>query len=231
MRKLVLWDVDGTLLHTDGIAGEMMRAAMAQVFGPVTRRERTFYSGKTDWRIIQDSFPDLAPEAIAENLKLFGQAYADGIGGRRDDLIARSGTMPGVVEVLQQLHGQVAQAPLTGNIIEVARIKLEVLNLLPYLNIDVGAYGDDHHDRHALVPIAAERAAKVYGHAFSGQDVVIVGDTPNDVACGRANGARTVIVATGAYTYEQLQPHAPDVLLHDLSDVEAAVVAILGGGG
>ncbi len=229
MHKLVLWDIDGTLLYTDGIASEMMRAAMGKLFGPVEKRERTFYSGKTDWQIILDSFEELVSEDVAKNMAEFCVTYASLLDSRRDDLLQRAKVMPGVMTVLEQLHNQVLQAPLTGNVAPVARLKLELLGLLPYLNYEIGGYGNDHRQRAELVQIAIERAKHLEGKLFSQQDIVIVGDTPNDIACGRANGARTVVVATGAHSYEELLQHGPDVLLEDLSDTDAAIAAILGG--
>lgn len=231
MQRLILWDVDRTLLHTDGIAGEEMRASMAQIFGPVTKRERTFYSGKTDWSIIQNSFPDFSPEAIATNMDLFCDVYAHNLNQRRDDLHQRSETLPGVVEILRQLqqHDHIIQAPLTGNIAAVAHIKLEVLGLLNYLDHDVGAYGNDAENRADLVPIAARRAAEKYGTPLNEHTIIVIGDTPHDIACGKAHNARTVAIATGPYTLDDLQRHEPDALLTDLRDTATAIVAILGG--
>jgi phosphoglycolate phosphatase-like HAD superfamily hydrolase len=229
MDKLILWDIDGTLLHTDGIASEEMRAAMRQVFGAVERRERTFYAGKTDWQIILDSFAGLSSESVAEHMEQFCAAYASLLEERSEELWERGGTMPGVVAALQGLQQHpVAQTVLTGNVAPVARLKLDVFGLLPYLNPDIGGYGNDHRERAELVRIAAERAANHYGHPFAPEHIVIVGDTPKDIACGRVHGVRTVIVATGAYSRAELLPHAPDVLLDDLRDTAAAVAAILG---
>ncbi len=228
MQKLILWDVDGTLLQTGGVAAESMRLAMAQVLGPIERTDRTFYAGKTDWQIILETFPDLMPAAVLEYLQAFSAAYVAELQRRYADLQARAKVMPGVVPVLELLQPLVAQAPLTGNIAPVAQLKLDVLGLLPYLNLAAGAYGDDHHERSCLVPIAAARAQEVYGRSFTGQDIVVVGDTPNDIRCARANGARVVAVATGPYSLSELRAHQPDALLADLSDVDAALAAILG---
>jgi phosphoglycolate phosphatase-like HAD superfamily hydrolase len=232
MHKLILWDIDGTLLYTDGIASEEMRRAMGKVFAPVERRERTFFSGKTDWQIILDSFEGslgLTSEDVAKHMPEFCVTYTSFLDSRRDDLLQRAKVLPGVMTVLEQLHNQAVQAPLTGNVAPVARLKLELLGLLPYLNYDIGGYGNDHRERAELVRIAASRAEQQYGKPFRQQDIVIVGDTPKDIACARANGARTVIVATGAHSYEELLQYGPDVLLEDLSDTDAAIAAILGG--
>ncbi|WP_129633554.1 HAD family hydrolase [Candidatus Oscillochloris fontis] len=228
MDRLILWDVDGTLLSTDGIAAAAMRIAMQVVVGPAAPMERTSYAGKTDWLIIHESFPHLGAQGVADRLHEFAAAYTAGLEQQREALRQRSQVFPGVTLLLEALRATARQAPLTGNIAAAARIKLECTDLLPLLDLEAGAYGDDHYDRNALVPIAADRAAQRYGRSFMGRQIVIVGDTPNDIACGRANGARTVAVATGPYSREELAAYAPDVLLSDLSDTEAALAAILG---
>ncbi|NJP06204.1 MAG: HAD hydrolase-like protein [Chloroflexaceae bacterium] len=230
MNKLILWDIDGTLLHTGGLAGEGMRAAMNQTFGYAPRRERTFYSGKTDRQIIHETFPELQESELLERLPAFKALYVQEMEQRRESIIADGRVMPGVLALLEHFHGQVVQAPLTGNIAPVARLKLEWLGLLAYLNTDVGAYGDDHHERARLVPIAMERASRYYRHTFAPHDVIIVGDTPHDIRCGASHDVRTVAVATGPYSIDDLEQHHPDAVLADLSDFAAARAALLGAG-
>jgi phosphoglycolate phosphatase-like HAD superfamily hydrolase len=227
MNRLILWDVDGTLLTTDGIAAEAMRAAMRLVVGPSAPMERTSYAGKTDWLIIRESFPHMGGDAVAERLHEFAAAYMAGLTLQREALAARSRVFPGVSVLLEALQGAARQAPLTGNIAAAARLKLECTGLAHLLDLEAGAYGDDHYDRACLVPVAAGRAAGRYGRAFEGAQIVIVGDTPNDIACGKANGARTVAVATGPYTAADLAAYGPDVVLPDLSDTDAALAAIM----
>lgn len=227
MDRLILWDVDGTLLSTDGIAAEAMREAMREVVGDAAPMARTHYAGKTDWQIIRESFPSMPPAEIGERLHEFTAAYLGRLQLQRAALAARSRLFPGVVRALEALGGAARQAPLTGNIAAVARIKLECVGLLPLLDLEAGAYGDDHYHRPELVPIAAARAAGRYGRAFAGRQIVVVGDTPNDIACGQANGARTVAVATGPYPLAELLAHGPDVALADLSDTDAVVAAIM----
>lgn len=228
MDKLILWDVDGTLLSTDGIAAEAMRIAIRTVVGPTVAMARTAYAGKTDWQIIRESFPSLDPAEIAERLHEFSAAYLAGLEAQRAELLARSRVFVGVPALLEALQALARQAPLTGNIAAAARIKLECTSLLPLLDLEAGAYGDDHHHRPELVPIAARRAAARYGRSFSERSIVVVGDTPHDITCGQLNGARTVAVATGPYSIEELQACAPDAILPDFSDTDAAIAAILG---
>jgi phosphoglycolate phosphatase-like HAD superfamily hydrolase len=227
MDRLILWDVDGTLLSTDGIAAEAMRAAMREVVGDAAPMARTHYAGKTDWQIIRESFPSLPPEEIAERLHEFTAAYLGRLEAQREALTARSRVFAGVTQALEALGAMARQAPLTGNIAAVARIKLEATGLLALLDLEAGAYGDDHHHRPELVPIAAARAAARYGRPFAGRQIIVVGDTPNDILCGQANGARTVAVATGPYSLEDLLAYQPDAALPDLGDTDAVLAAVL----
>lgn len=227
MERLILWDLDGTLLTTDGIAAAAMRTAIRQVVGPTAPMERTHYAGKTDWQIIREHFPSLGDAAVDERLHEFLAAYLAELELHRAELAARSKVFAGVPALLDALRGRARMAPLTGNMAAIARMKLEATGLIGYLDLEAGAYGDDHHSRPELVPLAAARAERRYGRRYAGAEIVIVGDTPNDIACGKANGARTVAVATGPYPPEELLRHGPDAVLPDLSDTEAALAAIL----
>jgi phosphoglycolate phosphatase len=228
MQRLILWDVDGTLLTTGGVSAEAMRVAMGKVLGPVDERQRHAYAGKTDWQIINETFPQIEPESVVGRLREFSAIYVAELQRRHNDLLARTRLLPGVADALLALHAQLIQAPLTGNIAAVARIKIETLGLDRYLNLEVGAYGDDHYERARLVQFAAERAAACYGRSFSGDDIIVVGDTPSDIRCGQAHGARTIAVATGPFSMEELAAHRPDALLADLSDTAALLRAIAG---
>jgi phosphoglycolate phosphatase len=229
MDLLVLWDVDGTLLSSDGISAATMRETMREIVGPAAPIARIDYAGKTDWQIIRESLPGLSPDLINLRLHEFIAAYTRRFEAQRVALAARARLFPGVVAALEALSGTVRQAPLTGNVTSVARLKLESVGLLTWLDVAAGAYGDDHHHRPALVPIAAARAAERYGRSFSDRQIVIVGDTPHDIACGQANGTRTVAVATGPYSLAELSSHNPDVVLPNLLDTAAVVNAVLGG--
>jgi phosphoglycolate phosphatase-like HAD superfamily hydrolase len=228
MQRLILWDVDGTLLTTGGVSAEAMRVAMGTVLGPVSERQRHSYAGKTDWQIINETFPHLDPEAVVGRLREFSATYVAELQRRHDDLLARARLLPGVIDALLALHEPMIQAPLTGNIAAVARIKIETLGLQRYLNLTIGGYGDDHYERARLVQFAIERATAHYERRFEGHDVVVVGDTPSDIRCGQAHGARTIAVATGPFSMEDLAAHQPDALLADLSDTAALLRAIAG---
>jgi len=228
MERLILWDVDGTLLSTDGIAATAMREAMREVVGPAAPMARTSYAGKTDWQIIRESLPSLPAEEVGARLHEFAAVYLRLLSAQQAELRARSRLFPGVRAALEALTKLAYQAPLTGNIAAVARLKLECVGLLPLLDVEAGAYGDDHHHRPELVPVAAARARARYGRTFEAAQIVVVGDTPHDIACGKASGARTVAVATGPYSLAELLSHAPDVALPDLANTDAVVAAIVG---
>jgi phosphoglycolate phosphatase-like HAD superfamily hydrolase len=229
MEKLILWDIDGTLLYSGGVAGEAMRSAMQQVYGRASVAERHSYAGKTDQQIIIETFAERAHADLLPLVEPFTTTYLRELAARREEFFARGHVLDGVVDVLGTLAGaQVVQSLLTGNLLPVARFKLDLFGLSRYFDFDAGAFGSDHHIRANLVPIAAERAAQRYGRPFAGRDVVVIGDTPNDIDCGRSAGARTVAVATGPFGVDELRAHGADAALESLSDTEAVVRAIMG---
>ena len=203
---LVLWDIDGTLVDSAGHGRFAFEEAFREVVG--REPERVDYAGRTDHQIAlamlngsHDELPDVL-EGLAANL------------ARRRDAIAAEGHIyPGVRETLSALHATdgVVQSLLTGNIEANAAVK-------------VGAYGSDPHERRSdLVAVARDRAAARYGEPTG---AVLVGDTPLDVLAAREAGARAVAVATGFADLDALRASAPDALLQDLSDTEAAIRAI-----
>lgn len=228
VHKLVLWDIDGTLLYSGGVAGEAMRAAMTRIYGRPSDNERRSYAGKTDQQIILETFPERPPEELLGRLAEFTAAYLDILSAWEDAFRTRGRVLEGAVDILQRLRATgVVQSLLTGNLAPVAHLKLRMMNLVEFFDFESGAYGSDSPRRTELPSIAAERAARRYGRVFAGPDIVIVGDTPNDIACARAVGARAVAVATGPFSVEELRAHAPDAVLPDLTDTGAALTAIL----
>ena len=140
---------------------------------------------------------------------------------------ARKGLMPGVRALLDVLHcrDDVYVALLTGNYEEGARIKLEYFDLWRYFRC--GAFGDDAPQRDGLVSKALERIAASGGPSFSAADAVVIGDTPLDVACAAFCGARSIAVATGSHTLDELRAAGADIVFQDLSNTHKVVAAIL----
>lgn len=225
-RTLVLWDVDGTLL--EGETADIWQDTLFEVGGPeVVVGALRSWSGKTDLLIAREALTGagLAGDRFDTALTAFAPAYTRRYAEIQAIMHQRFTVLPGVVEVLAALRERgVAQTLLTGNLEPVAALKMTALGLAPYLDLELGGYGSDHEDRACLVGIArakAERGLRV-------GDVVVVGDTPLDIACARAGGARMVSVATGAFTVDELREHSPDLLLPNLRDTEGVCAAILG---
>src|SRR5690606_10000750 len=154
---------DGTLIYSGGVAGEAMRTAMGRVYGRASLTDRQTYAGKTDQQIILETFPERSPEEVLGQLDAFMAEYLHELSSHHDELRERGRVLDGVVAALEQLSDKpVILSLLTGNLLPVARLKLELLGLAQFFNFDVGAYGSDHHMRIRLVPIAAQRAAAQY---------------------------------------------------------------------
>lgn len=225
-HPLVLWDIDGTLVHSNGAFIRYVHQALRDVYD-IAEPARIGYGGKTDQQIVIET---LALHTIDEEQALaaftqFSQRYYELIEQAAADLPQTLLVLPGVRQVLERLqHMNVPQSLLTGNIAPVAAIKLKAVDLVRFVDLEIGAYGSDHRDRNELVPIARRKAQARYGKI---DRVVVIGDTPRDIACARAGSARAVAVATGSTRLEDLAVHKPDALLHDLSDIDAAVAAIL----
>lgn len=220
-ERLVLWDIDGTLVHSGGVGADVFDTALERVVG-VRPASRIRMSGKTDPQIVTEYFDllevahDDRPAHLASVLDHLADALAV-----EEEVIARKGrALPGVSEVLEQLsrHEEVLQSVLTGNLAPNALVKLRAFGLDRFMDLEVGAFGSDNADRRRLVPVALRRAAEVRGRTMDPSQVWVVGDTPNDAACARAAGARCLLVATGSFGLEELAGEQPDALLADLTD-------------
>ena len=217
--RLVLWDIDGTLMRAGEIAAEVFERAIEQVLGARPSR-RLRMDGKTDPQIVREHLA-LAELSDADQYveAILARAQAELAGAR--ELIAEHGTVkPGVFELLRRLDAdpRFLQSVVTGNIAANARVKLGALGLDAWLDLEIGAYGSDSAERRDLVPIAMERAERQRGRRFASGQVWIIGDTANDLACARAAGARCLLVATGRATVEELSALDADAVLPDLGD-------------
>jgi phosphoglycolate phosphatase-like HAD superfamily hydrolase len=216
---LVLWDIDGTLVDTAGHGRfafeEAFRAVVGREPGPVD------YAGRTDHQIaltMLDGERDHLPRVLEE--------LAAALEARREAMRLEGHAYPGVAAVLEALDARddVVQSLLTGNIESNAALKVSAFGLERWLDIEVGAYGSDPHERRSdLVAVARERAAAKYGEPTG---AVLVGDTPLDVQAAHEAGARAVAVMTGFADRDGLLESGPEALLDDYSDVAAAVAAI-----
>jgi len=227
LTRLVLFDIDGTLVH-GGPAKAAFESAMKRVFGTAGPIEGHSFSGKTDPQIAREllRLAGFQDSEIDGGLGSLWEAYLSELeaGLVQDPMVV----LPGVGPLLDHLRRkeEVALGLLTGNIVEGARLKLTSVGLHDYFS--VGGFGSDSEVREDLTAVAVKRAAETWGGEFPSSSVVVVGDTPRDVACGRRGGTRTVAVATGRYGAQELAASGPDVVLDDLSDLGQALQALMG---
>ncbi len=213
--KLILWDIDGTLITAARAGERALVRALSSEFDINGSLGQVELAGRTDSHIAEQIFALHNLDPSSENLHRFFEVYVRYLGEEMSNGPAT--TLPGITDVLDRLAhtGGIAQGLLTGNIIKGARIKLEHFDVWHYF--PYGAFADDSGIRNELGPHAIRRATEFHGHGFTGSDVVVVGDTPYDIECGRAIGADTVAVATGLYPADRLLEHQPDLLLPDFS--------------
>ena len=225
--RLVLFDIDGTLISTNGIAKRTFAEAMAQMYGPSDAALDHDFAGKTDQQIyhelVQKSGIDAgtATARMHETLTVFLDML-------EERLTAENVTaLPGVHTLLAALaeESTVTLGLLTGNMIRGARIKLVPPRLDKYFAF--GAFGSDAMHRHELPSIALERAYNRTGYVFKDKEIIVIGDTPNDIECGRHLNVRTIAVASGGAKREDLAKHAPDFLFDSLEDTDTVIDAIV----
>lgn len=229
--RLVLWDVDGTLMNSRGAIREARARALRAVYGIEGDIKRVAGGGMTDPQLTLETVAlhGWTEAAALAHLDAFRDAYLAGLEESRAVLAADLKVLPGVVETIERLHDLgVAQSLLTGNYEPSARLKVSAAGLDLHLDFELGAFGSDNRDRLRLVPVALEKARRRLNPAIGPEDIVVIGDSPRDIACARARGARAVAVATGPHPVSELVSYQPDVLLHDLRNADAAAEAILG---
>jgi phosphoglycolate phosphatase-like HAD superfamily hydrolase len=228
VARLVLWDVDGTLIHSRGIGAAVFDRALEQVLGTAPA-SRLRLGGKTDPQIALEYLQLMAVDDPEGRLPAVLEAVEAEVSAAATMLADTGHAQPGVPELLARLGGEggVHQTLLTGNTVANATVKVTAFELQQWLDLEIGAYGSDHADRRELVPIALERARRLRGLDVAADDTWVVGDTANDLACARAGGARCLLVATGGAPFDELKELEPDALLADLSDTETAASILL----
>jgi phosphoglycolate phosphatase-like HAD superfamily hydrolase len=213
---LVLFDVDGTLVHTGGAGVRAFAQALTSEFGVADGTHLVKFGGRTDYSLVRELFALQQIEPSPGNFERFFTAYIFWL----EKLIMEcaGGACPGVMEFYSSLAAR-PNPPLigllTGNIRRGAQIKLQRYQL--WDKFPFGGFADDHEDRNEIAAVARQRGSERLGRLLEGGEVVVVGDTPLDIRCARAIGAKVLAVATGRFTVSQLQEHNPDWAVEDLS--------------
>jgi len=232
IRRLLLWDIDGTLVHAGGMGGQVFDDALIAAYGDL-REIRIVMSGKTDPQIVREYLEALGVPAEAATVAALLEAAERGLAAGVDRMKVRGHTYPGVPELLERLAGdeRIINSVLTGNTVANAKLKLATFGLDRWLDLDVGAYGSDDADRTRLVEVALGRGRERYGSAGSPLtpgDAWVIGDTPLDLACARAGGARCLLVGTGRYPASELGALGAEAVVENLADADAVAKLLTG---
>jgi phosphoglycolate phosphatase-like HAD superfamily hydrolase len=229
MKKLVLFDIDGTILLSSGAGRRAIIAALAEDIGIHESWGQVRFDGKTDPQILVELLEAAgqADPLQEERLRALGRKYVALLRAELARPGHRTSLMPGIPALLDRVEREefAVTGLLTGNFAEGAALKLESGGIDPR-RFRVGAYGSDSARRADLPPIAARRAEPIFGRIPTGHEVVIVGDTPADVTCGQCIGARAIGVATGAYSTTELMDAGANAAFADLSETDAVLDAI-----
>ncbi len=220
-KRLLLFDIDGTLIDSAGAGMRALKDVLQEQFGISDDLRGIEIAGRTDSGIVHQILRKQEIAVSDENVAVFLDLYAKFLG--RELPLRKGALLPGVEELLSRLQGrsQNVLALLTGNIERGAKLKLEHYGIWDFF--EFGAFADDHHDRNELGPFAQRRAREKHATDFPAEAIDVIGDTPHDIACGKAMGARTIAVATGSFSRAQLAEHQPDELIDDFSDVETRI--------
>jgi len=229
---LVLFDIDGTILLTAGAGRRAITAALVAEIGPTTAFEGVRFDGKTDPQIVAEMLQVAGDRRAGDPVFIRGlcRRYLAFLADELQDERTRTTILPGIPGLMDALEQRldVVLGLLTGNFAEGAALKLAAAGIAPE-RFRVGAYGSDSAHRPDLPAIAARRAMEHFGREPQGREIVIIGDTPADVTCGRSLRARTIGVATGSYPVDALQAAGADHVFPDLSDTPRVLEAILDG--
>jgi phosphoglycolate phosphatase len=227
--RLVLWDIDRTLMTAARIGAAFFARALE-----VTTGQRLVHlphmGGKTDLELIHSVLAlhevPVTPALIAQFCAELETAARQG----QAELRAKGEALPGALAALHALGAipGLVQTVVTGNIAPVARLKLEVLGLAEFIDFEIGGYGSESTDRRAIVDLARERAARKHGHSVPGERTFVIGDTQHDVAGALGSGVVAIGVATGGTTEAELRAAGAHVVLPSLVDTKAVLDAVTG---
>ncbi|MBM3422694.1 MAG: HAD hydrolase-like protein [Chlorobi bacterium] len=227
LKKLVLFDIDGTLLKVGNINRRILMDALVEIYGTEGSAATHDFSGRMDSTIIYDVLGDtgIAREKIEEKFEAAKQSYIRRF--RKETQKSDITLLSGVPELLRNLAGRadILLGLLTGNFEASGRHKLHLPGIDHYFSF--GAFADDGMHRNDLPPVAVERAYRITGRRFTGSEIVIIGDTVHDITCARVLNGRSIAVATGNFSINDLRKHNPSELFENLSRTEYVIHSIL----
>ena len=230
LKRLVLFDIDGTLLWPDGAGRASMKAALEHVYGTAGPIETYRFGGRTDRQTVRTLLQEagLSPEQIWDRFEQVGPAMEIALRKALQENRHNIRPCPGAIDLIEVLsaHEDVLLGLVTGNFCQTAPIKLSAAGFDPAV-FRVGAYGDEAEARTELPPRAIKRAMQLTGASFRGTQIFVVGDTPDDVLCGHAVGAQSIAVMTGWVERSVLEVHRPDYIFDDLCDAQKVLDTIM----
>jgi phosphoglycolate phosphatase-like HAD superfamily hydrolase len=224
MIKLALFDIDGTLVRTGGAGIEAFRKVFAAEFRATDGFEKLKFAGRTDTGLVREFFEYHRIPVTPENTERFFEHYVFLL----DHILswgapkACEGVL-GFIADLIELPEPPLIGLLTGNIRLGAEIKLRHTGLWDIF--EMGAFADDNEDRNLIAAAARDRGSRLLGETLRGEEILVIGDTPHDIRCGRYIGAKVLAVATGGATLEELKEHKPDWAVENLTRIHAEQVA------
>lgn len=218
--KLLLFDIDLTLINSGGTGRQAMSAAFERVFGKKNGLKNVNLAGRTDPQILKDALARKGLSWSLDREHQFKQVYFESLKIEIEKPNPRKQIQPGISEILNILstRNDITLGLLTGNWRKGAMIKLGYFNLIHFFKI--GAFADDSENREELPQFAVQRLKEKFGMSILPQSVFVIGDTPLDVACAKPFRAKSVAVATGFFSYEELEAENPDYIFQNLSDYE-----------
>lgn len=223
MVRLVLFDIDGTLIRTGGAGMKAFEETFAEVFGLPEATKTLHFAGRTDVSLVRECFIQHRIETSPANFARFFEEYP----ARLQRLLAElpGAVLPGIKPFLNALDAE-KQRPviglLTGNIRRGAELKLRHLGL--WDRFEMGAFADDHEDRNCIAAKAKERGETMIGRTLKGAEIVVIGDTPHDITCGKSIGAKVLAVATGSHKREELARQTPTWAVEQIGELSVAEV-------